>query len=305
MSRAGRWSLSRRSRGTRAIAWWPAASRAAALLLAGLVAATIAAFPAAAYPGAEGEPAFGISGYFKSPPRLDQPTSLLIRVWGEDAYDLPVTSVARISIPDGIEVLSGDTVSVARVSKRSRKRAERVFQLVIRPARYGSYLIRGWLGIDAGAERGADETDFILPLEIQPDTVIYARAPRVTRYENVRQGQRYRYGGPYLVPIDSTQALLEEEITLKPRATVQEAAHCSDCPAPLPIVVPFVVMVGSDGRVRETRFLDIQEVGTIDPLVVTAAAEALARWQFEAARAKDRPVADHLVVRVPVRDGTP
>jgi hypothetical protein len=271
-----------------------------------LAAATIAASPAAAYPGAEGEPAFGISGYFQSPPRLNQPTSLLIRVWGEDTYDLPVTSVARISIPDGIEVVSGDTVSVARVPKRARKRrAERVFRLVIRPTRYGSYLIRGWLGIDAGEERGADETDFFLPLEIQPDTVLYARAPRVTRYENVRRGQRYRYGGRYLVPIDSTQALLEEEITLKAKASVQEAAHCPDCPAPLPIVVPFVVMVGSDGRVRETRFLDIQEVGTIDPLAVTAAAEALARWQFEPARAKDRPVADYLVVRVPVRDGTP
>jgi len=279
--------------------------RAAAFFLAGLAAVSIAASRAPANPGAEGEPAFGISGWFKSPPRLDEPTQLLVRVWGEDAYNPPVSSVARISIPDGIEIVSGDTVSVAHLTKRSRRRVERVIHLVIRPTRLGSYLIRGWLGIDAGAERGADETDFFLPLEIQPDTVIYARAPRATRFENVRRGQRYRYAGPYLVPIDSTQALLEEEITLKAKPTVQEAAHCPDCPAPLPTVVPFVVMVGSDGRARETRFLDIQDEGTIDPLVVTAATGALARWQFEPARAKDLPVADYLVVRVPVTNGAP
>jgi len=265
----------------------------------------MAATPARAGLGAEGEPAFGISGYFKSPPKLNQPTILQIRVWGENEYQPPATGVARISIPDGIAVLSGDTVSVAHVDRRTRRRAERVFQLVIRPERYGSYLIRGWLAIDAGEERGADETDFYLPLTITPDTVTYAHAPRPTRFENVRHGQRYRYGGRYLVPIDSSQALLEEEITEKARPTAQEAASCHGCPGPLPTVVPFVVMVGSDGRVRESRFLDIQEQGTTDPALVAAASAALSSWQFEPAKANGLPVADYVVVHVPVKDGQP
>src|SRR2546422_2259276 len=143
--------------------------RAAAFFLVGTAALSIAASHALANPGAEGEPAFGISGWFKSPPRLNEATQLLVRVWGEDAYDPPVSSVARISIPDGIELVSGDTVSVAHVTKRSRKHAERVIHLVIRPTRLGSYQIRGWLGIDAGAERGADETDFILPLQFRSE----------------------------------------------------------------------------------------------------------------------------------------
>ena len=277
----------------------------AVCLLAALIALSLEASYARANPGAEGEPAFGISGYFKSPPRLDEPSPLLVRVWGEDAYDGPVTSVARIDVPDGIEVVSGDTVSVAHVSRRSRKHAGRVFQVMIRPVRPGSYVIRGRLAIDAGAERGADETDFLLSIEVRPDTVIYARAPRATRFENVRGGQRYRYGGRYLVPIDSTEALLEDEITEKPRPLTQEAAFCPGCAAPLPTVVPFVAMVGSDGGLRESRFLDMEEQGTIAPDAVGAASGALARWTFEPARAGGRPVADYVVVRVPVRSREP
>jgi len=284
---------------------WRRGATVAVCLLAALTALSLEAPSARANPGAEGEPAFGISGYFKSPPRLNEPSLLLVRVWGDDAYDRPVTSVARVSVPEGIEVVSGDTLSVAHVSRHSRRYAGRVLQIMIRPVRPGTYVIRGWLGIDAGAERGADETDFLLPIEVRPDTVIYARAPRATRFENVRGGQRYRYGGRYLVPIDSTEALLEDEITAKPKPLTQEAALCPGCAAPLPTVVPFVAMVGSDGRLRESRFLDMEEQGTIGSDVVAAASGALARWTFEPARAGGRPVADYVVVRVPVRGREP
>jgi hypothetical protein len=279
--------------------------KAAAIWVVALAILPIAASTARAQLGNEGEPAFGISGYFRTPPRLNEATTILVRVWGEDSYEQSITSVARISLPDGIELVSGDTVSVAHVYHHSRRHAERVFQLVIRPVRPGSYVIRGWLGIDAGEERGADESDFYLSLDIGPDTVTYARAPRPTRFENVKHGQRYRYAGRYLVPIDSTQALLEEEITDKAKPELREPAICPNCPGPLPAVVPFVVMVGSDGRIRESRFVDMQEEGTMDPALIAAAAQALKRWEFEPARAGDRAVADYVVVRVPVLTGQP
>jgi hypothetical protein len=273
----------------------------AAILL--LVAA--GALPARANIGAEGEPTFGISGWFKTPPRLNEPTMLLVRIWGGDAYDHSVTSVARISVPEGIEVVSGDTVSIARVDRHSRRRAERVVSLVVRPLQYGHYVIRGRLEIDAGEEHGSDETDFNLPLTLEPDSLIVAQAPRVTRYENVRHAQRYRYAGRYLVPIDSTQALLEEEITEKAKPTVEGVGSCHGCPGPPRVLVPFVVMVGSDGRIRESRFLDMQEEGTTDPALVAAASAALSHWQFEPAKAGALPVADYVVVRVMVEDVQP
>jgi hypothetical protein len=274
------------------------------LLFAGL-AFSLHGQPARANPGAEGEPAFGISAHYVGAPRLLKPTPLRIRVWGEDTYGRPVVSVVRVSVPDGIEVVSGDTVHVTRVSNRGRRQAERRSSIVIRPTKLGSYVIRGSLRIDAGEDRGVDETEFVLPLEVRADTVLYARAPRVTRFENVRGGQRYRYAGRYLVPIDTTEALLEEDIDQKPRPSRQEIALCPACPGPLPTVIPLVVMVGSDGVVRETRFLDLDEQGAVDPASVEAARRAVEKWVFEPARAGDRPVADYTVVRVSVRAGAP
>ena len=273
--------------------------------LAAAAALPLGTAPACARPGAEGEPAFGISAYFTGKPEISQTTLLLVRVWGEKSYGHPVVGVARVSVPDGIEVVAGDTVRVARVSPRSRTKSERRWQIMIRPTRLGSYVIRGALRIDAGPAGGVDETDFVLPLEMRPDTVISARAPRATRFENVRDGQRYRYAGRYLVPIDSSEALLQDEIDQRPKAAQKKEAFCPACPGPLPAVVPFVAMVGSDGRLRESRYLDIDEEGTLDPAVVAAARDALGMWAFEPARAKDRPVADYTVVRVPVKAAGP
>jgi len=192
-------------------------------------------------------------------------------------------------------------VRVTPLSSRRRAQSERRWRIVVRPTRPGLYVVRGTLTIDAGEERGVDETEFVLPLEVRPDTVVYARAPRATRFENVRGGQRYRYAGRYLVPIDTTEALLEEEIDQKPKPTHQEIALCPACPGPLPALVPMVVMVGSDGTVRESRYLELDEEGTLDPASVAAARGALEKWRFEPARSRNRPVADYTVVRVPVR----
>jgi hypothetical protein len=64
-------------------------------------------------------------------------------------------------------------------------------------------------------------------------------------------------------------------------------------------------MVGSDGKVKESRFLDIQEQGTTDPSLVAAASAVLSSWKFEPARSGSLAVADYVVVRVPVKDGSP
>src|SRR5258705_11423445 len=81
------------------------AATVTASLSAALIVLSLAVPSARADPGAEGEPAFGISGYFKSPPRLNEPSLLLVRVWGEDAYDRPATSGARVTGPWGSDVV--------------------------------------------------------------------------------------------------------------------------------------------------------------------------------------------------------
>lgn len=257
--------------------------------------------PTLAGGAAEGEPAFGITAWFVKPPRLSQESPLVVRVWGENTYGNRVESTVQISVPEGIRVVSGPTFSVASSSAGRHARSERKWKILLRPTKPGVYEIRGTLRIDAGTDRGVDEAEFAIPLEVQSDTVV-AGSPRPTRFEHVQQGQRYRYADHFLVPIDSSEALLQEEIDQKPQVVRQEAAVCSVCAGTLPAVVPLVLMVGSDGLLREARYLDIIEVGEeIDPTIVQAAKEALPRWIFAPATSRGRPVADYLVVRVPVK----
>lgn len=266
-----------------------------------LVVAFFAAATARTEGAADGEPAFGITAWFVKPPRPFRESPLLVRVWGENTYGNQVQSTAHISVPEGIQVVSGPTLSVASSSVGRRAKPERKWQILLRPLSPGVYEIRGTLRIDAGPDHGVDETDFVIPLEVRGDTVL-ARSPRPTRFEHVREGQRYRYAGRYLVPIDSSEAVLQDEIDQKPQVVRQEAAACSTCAGTLPAVVPLVVMVGSDGLLREARYLDIIEVGEeIDPTIVQAAKEALVKWAFAPATSRGRPVADYLVVRVPVK----
>ncbi len=270
------------------------------LAVAAVAALALGGIPARANPGAEGEPSFGISAHFLRPPRLHQETPLLVRVWGENTYGGRVTGTAHISVPEGVQVVSGQTLSVSSRWGGARAKPERKWQVVLVPRRSGSYEIRGTLKIDAGPERGIDETDFVLPLEVRADTVIYSRAPRPTRFEHVMEGRRFRYGGQYLVPIDSSEAVLQDEIDRRAQIVRQEAVVCSTCTGVLPAMVPLVVMVGRDGLSREARYLDISDEETIDPTVVAAAKEALAHWEFAPAASRGRPVADFLVIRVRV-----
>jgi len=272
--------------------------RALLLLTIALIGALI---PAPAPGAAEGEPEFGITAWFAKPPLLSKDAPLLVRVWGENAYGNPIGSTALITVPEGIRVISGATFSAVSASGGKRAKSERKWQIVLRPTDIGIYEIRGTLTIDRGPDRGVDEAEFAIPLEVRSDTS-FAGPPRPTRFEHVRAGQRYRYAGSYLVPIDSSEVMLQEEIDQKPRVVHQETAACSTCAGALPARVPLVVMVGSDGLLREARYLDIIEVGEeIDPTIVRVAEEALARWVFAPATSRGRPVADYLVVRVPVK----
>jgi hypothetical protein len=278
-----------------------AAACLAVLCLSLALALSTALAPALAAAAAEGEPVFGITAWFVKPPRLLQESPLLVRVWGENAYGTRIESTAQIFVPEGIRVLSGQTFSVESPSTAKRAKPERKWQVLLRPEESGVYRIRGTLRIDAGPDRGVDEAEFAIALEVRGDTVL-AGSPRPTRFEHVREGQRYRYADRYLVPIDSSEALLQEEIDRKPEVVRQAAAACSACAGTLPAVVPLVVMVGSDGLPREARYLDIVEIGEeIDPTIVEAAKRALAGWEFAPASSRGRPVADYLVVRVPVK----
>ena len=57
----------------------------------------------------------------------------------------------------------------------------------------------------------------MIPLEVRADTVRMIEPPHPTRFERISGGQRFRFADGYFIPIETSEALLESEIAVKPR----------------------------------------------------------------------------------------
>ncbi|HEX7077971.1 MAG TPA: hypothetical protein VF363_06085 [Candidatus Eisenbacteria bacterium] len=276
--------------------------RLAALAFAVIVAGGAAGVPRASAipPPRPGEtPEFSISAYFMGEPGYLRESSLKVNVWGGAQYDSLAKGHARIAIPEGIQLVSGDTLRDVLLSPFvSRPPSDRGWSVTIRPMRTGTYTIRGDLTVDEGPERGRDESGFELSLDVRADTTIFAPTPRVTRFEKVREGRRFRYADGLLVPIDSTETFLESEITSKPRV-VREARAIAPRGAGTPRDgVAFVAIVGADGSLIDA--MPVEEPGSLGfgPEILGPAEEALASFRFAPAIAQGRAVPDYLALRV-------
>lgn len=226
-------------------------------------------------------------------------TDLLVRVWGGAQYDSLAVGHARLSIPDGIALVSGDTLRDVLVSSLNRRPpSDRGWVVRVRPVRTGEYVIRGALTVDGGPIHGRDETAVELPLTVRADTTLFARAPRIVRYENVRAGGRYRYADGIMVPIDSSESFVEAAISSKPRVTSEARAVAPSGTGVPSGGVPFVVIVGADGMIRYAATVDLPGSLGYGPEILGPAEDALRRFRFTPATAAGRAVPDYLVVNV-------
>jgi hypothetical protein len=159
----------------------------------------------------------------------------------------------------------------------------------------------------ADPPHGEVEGEYVLPLHADSSGLVLRRVQR-RRLEAVVNGQRYRYAGILMVPIDSSEAVVESEIE-KPTVLYSEPAVCTTCAGADPDTVRLLVIVGHDGRVREVKMpfdhfprnaVDRQLTQPSDE-VAAAAREAVLKWMFRPARAKGRPVVDWQWADVEVR----
>jgi len=244
-------------------------------------------------------PEFGVSAYFMERPRYLTVSSILVIAWGGPQYDSLAVGQVRMELPPGIAWVWGDTLRDVAVSSYSRRpMSDRRWEVVILPERTGRYEVRLNLRIDGGPDRGVDETEFVMPLEVRTDSVRSLQPPPPTRFERVRGQERFRFADGYLVPIDTTEALLESEIEVKPYvlgSTLEAAPQGLAAPAG---GVPFVAMVGKDGQLLGAQFLE--EVGgpNYDPRLIDAARRSIDHWRFAPALAHGHTVADYVIVRV-------
>lgn len=254
-----------------------------------------------------GQPRFDVTARLREQPHLGGDVGLVISVPPSTSYPKGATATVRVQIPEGINLVSGDLSWSMHPSMvwTDRRDNEREIRLLL--DRTGEYAIHVFLRVEAGGDQGIDEMDLVMPITVRPDTVLYSNG-YPTRIEAVRQGRRYRYAGRCLVPIDSSESIVVGDIE-KPGVRVlrEEVGHCGECGLREPVRVPFLAIVGSDGKLRSAEYTPTYDPRIKGPLtgpegspLVRVAREALSRWQFAPARAKGRPVAHCLEVQVTV-----
>jgi hypothetical protein len=205
---------------------------------------------------------------------------------------------ATVTIGKGLEWVEGDRVHAGHPSDFWKGPRDNQWSVRVRASEPGSTAVRVLMSVQVGPNQ-VDEVVMNLPVVITAHGVTFA-IPRPVRMETVRNGQRFRYGGLYLVPIDVPEEVTSADIKDGPTVIEQQPLKCSQCPSELKEVA-FVVFVGRDGRLLSSRMLELGGEAKISAETAKGAEEALQHWKFSPARTKkSRAVAHWTFVRVPV-----
>ncbi|TMQ56742.1 MAG: hypothetical protein E6K76_12220 [Candidatus Eisenbacteria bacterium] len=256
-----------------------------------------------------GVPYFGLGLSISVVPHIGQIFPLRARA-GSSQHGVDCLGDVRIEVPSGIEVLAGDTSRKVHVSRWEREHFDQEWVVSLRVSRTGKYRIRGELRIPCGEPTVWDESETLVDLDVRQDTTL-VHGGYDTRFERIRDGKRFRYGGGHLVRvdstnalifqrghmvlIDSTEALLPDDISERPLVMSAPHAKCPECGLVAPKALRFIVTVGSNGSVTWIESRPAAET----PPVLASAEQALKRYVFRPARAKGgRPVADWAEVEV-------
>lgn len=266
--------------------------RACALGIFGLLTAGITW---ASPPSSEGARTFYI---FPQVTQCDASTgqfSILVSMRGID-YPPHAIAVGRIMLGPGMTLIAGDTLHVAHPSLAWNGPEDYRWSLTLRAQRGRAVELRAAMRAEVGDGR-IDEMESQMQVHLDADG-IHATVPRTVREETVRAGQRYRYGGKFLVPIDGPEFVTASDIKVHALPIKEVAATCPTCPAD-GSKVAFVAFVDPSGNVRSSRALQNRKPGEhLSPDMLAAAAKALSRWTFSPARAGTGPVADWAIVEV-------
>lgn len=249
--------------------------------------------------GGEGPPfAFGAGGTGATRP--GDTLTVVVGVGGRYPDD-PAASF-HLSVPPALKLLSGDTAQAGRLGAISGN-----YTLRLLTGNPGLFQITGRLRVNAAGQH--DEGGFLLPIAVRVDTVIVEHS-HYTLLETARQGQRYRYGDWWLVPLDSTETpVVEGDLEsggTRAQVVTLTSAVCHGCASASGTdSVRLVVIVSPDGRVRDSGLLSSPPHNGRLPSagVVAAAKEALRTSAFQAARVSGTAVSDWLFVTVPVQRG--
>lgn len=199
--------------------------------------------------------------------------------------------LVRVRLPRGIVLISGDTTfSVAA------RRVQPPAVLRLRATKPGTYEVVATLSVGEAA-RNSDLAEVRLPLVVYADSV-HGATSEVMRAETTLNGQRYRYGGLWLVPLGEDEVVSYADFArggTKPKPLGPLVAHCAACPADAD-TVNMVAVIDRSGKVIQSRPLGKPPHAE----VMKAVAEALAKARFQPAKHDDRVITDWIHIRVPI-----
>lgn len=232
----------------------------------------------------EGGAPFGLSLSFKSSPG-GQDGSLMLRFSGKYPKGSPAHAVLRL--PPELELVEG------HLTRAFDAWAGDSWTVAVR--RLGTGTTSVVASVRINSRDLVDEGEYRLSVPLAgPTSGIEPATP--IRLERVRSGQRFRFGGAFLVPIDSAEYVIQQDIDpVNGKPQVVEQTDAIDSLATVPSRRKVVVFVDAAGRVRDARPLGPSRVA---PHVTTLVRETLGKWLFKPAMAKGRAVADWVIVEV-------
>jgi hypothetical protein len=259
---------------------------------------SLAGRPANAIPTFEGTPDFSIFIQSADP---EQPVSResvkILAAMSGSWYPAGAKAQSEILLGPSLEWKSGDRVHTGHPSDRWQGTPDRLWPIELRALKNGSTYLRATFSARVSVDR-TDEMVIELPLLVQAEGVRFGVA-HVVRAETIRKGQRYRFAGMFLVPIDAPEEVVSPDIIKRARVTYQAVGHCTDCDSGH-YELPFVAFVTARGSLRSFRYLSNYVSKPDSPMIVQAAERSLRQWKFAPARTKNRPVSDWVLVKVPV-----
>jgi len=223
----------------------------------------------------------------------------VFKVLASAGGDYPPSTIGRITLRPGpgLRLVDADTVRLCHVSLAWRGAEDRKWYFHLRADGPRKTYLRALVRVDASKSQ-TDEMAMEMPINITNDAVVFG-SPYETREETVRDGQRYRYAGEFLVPIDAPEDLANPDIVERAKPIRMPKATCPTCEKSGEL--PFVVFVRPNGKMRSTRFLEYaMGAEGATPRMIQSAREALHGWTFTPGRTRTKAITDFVVVRVVV-----
>jgi hypothetical protein len=240
----------------------------------------------------DGKPHYNFYAFWREPPRPGIAGKIVLGLGG--AYEDSIAGVARIHLPHGVELVSGDTLVRGFVGGEGLR-----WTINVRCESRTPLWITGEMSVN-NQFLGVDEAEWKLKCVAAPESLEKPYSEEV-RSELVRRGQRFRHGGLVLVPIDSSERVTQdelEELGEKAHALTSVSLLNRDMQPATVDTIPCIAFIRSNGSLMAMRLLGKRRD---DPLLASLIENGLReKWSFKPSTLRGRRYNDWILLRVPL-----